>query len=74
MPQDKRSERKHRKELKRLKKRRGLAKLARRSGTGAKGKIFCSSTGGSSPKTWMASERRGAARKLARKKAKAETA
>lgn len=72
MPRDKRSERKHRKELERLKKRRGLAKRERAEGF--KGKIFRSSTGGSSPKTWMASERRGAARKAARKRAKAKTA
>ncbi len=68
MPRDKRSERKHRKEQKRLKKRRGLAASSRKRGTS--GKIFRSSTGGSSPKFWLTSDRRGAARK----KVKAKTA
>lgn len=72
MPRDKRSERKHQKEQKRLKKRRGLAASSRKRGTG--GKIFRSSTGGSSPKFWLTSDRRGAAQKAARKKAKAKTA
>ena len=61
MPRDKRSERKHRKDLKRLKKRRGIAALSRRRGVS--GKIFRSSTGGQSPKVWLTSSRRGAARK-----------
>lgn len=62
MPQDKVAARRHRKELKRKAKRRGLAKLSR--AVGGKGKIFRSSTGGSSIKTWSTSDRRGVKQKM----------
>jgi len=62
MPIDLRAAKRHRKELKRKAKRRGIAKSCRKGSTG--GKIHCSSMGGQSSKMWLTSLRRGILSKL----------